>query len=126
MLKLLIVDDSNIIRSRIEEVYNEDPVIEVVGKAANGKIAIQLAGQLDPDIVTMDLTMPKVDGVACIERLKALKPELKILVVSALSDKATGIKALRKGARGFLCKPFTDRDLKEALDKLIYADNRLK
>lgn len=119
MLKLLIVDDSNIIRSRIERIYTENSGIEVVGKAANGRIAVQLATQLDPDIVTMDLTMPKVDGVACIEKLRELKPHIKILVVSALSDKATGIEALTKGARGFLCKPFTDDDLKSALDKMI-------
>ncbi|MGH1487023.1 MAG: response regulator transcription factor [Cellvibrionaceae bacterium] len=124
MLKLLIVDDSNIIRSRIERIYQDDSIVKVVGKAANGRIAIQLVNQLAPDIVTMDLTMPKVDGVACIERLKEIKPTIKILVVSALSDKATGIEALTKGARGFLCKPFTDDDLKSALDKLVKSSSR--
>jgi two-component system chemotaxis response regulator CheY len=66
----------------------------------------------------MDLTMPEMDGIACIQQLIALAPDLRILVVSALSDKATGIEALRQGARGFLCKPFTDQQLINALTEL--------
>lgn len=119
MLKLLIVDDSNIIRSRIERIYQGSNTIKVVGKAVNGQMAIQLAKELDPDIVTMDLTMPKIDGVACIVKLKEIKPSINILVVSALSDKATGIAALSKGARGFIYKPFSDKDLMLAIDKIM-------
>ena len=90
----------------------------VVASAANGKEAIDIFREINPDVVTMDLTMPKMDGVECIEKLVALKPDILILVTSALSDKATGIEALEKGARGFLCKPFTDEDLIAALMEL--------
>ena len=63
--------------------------------------------------------MPQMDGIECIEALIAKNPDLRILVVSALSDKATGIEALQKGASGFLCKPFTEEQLLEALEELV-------
>lgn len=124
MIKLLIVDDSNVIRSRIDNIYAKSFEIEVVGKAINGRQAVEMLKSLDPDIVTMDLTMPEMDGIAAIKRFMELKPSVKVLVVSALSDKATGIKALSQGARGFLCKPFTDSELTVALQQLIDAKNK--
>lgn len=118
-MRLMIVDDSNIIRSKIERIQTESPKYQVVGKARNGVEAVENLIQWSPDIVTMDITMPEMDGIACIEQLIKLKPEVLILVVSALSDKETGIDALMRGARGFLCKPFGEEDLNEALDTLV-------
>lgn len=117
MLPLMIVDDSNIIRRKIER-CNDSDKFQVVASAANGAEALALFEQQRPKVVTMDLTMPEMDGIACIEQLVALDPSLRILVISALADKATGIEALKKGARGFLCKPFTDEQLLEALTEL--------
>ena len=116
-MKLLIVDDSNIIRSRIARIalHPRLPVISIVGLAKNGLEAIELSRRTPPDVVTMDLTMPEMDGIACIAALMAEKPKLNILVVSALGDKATAIAALKKGARGFLHKPFSDDQLVDAL-----------
>lgn len=117
-LKMLIVDDSNVIRRRIERGHDRR-MFDVVGSASSGIEAVDQFNRLNPDVVTMDLTMPKMDGIECISRLIALKPELKILVISALSDKATGIEALERGAQGFLCKPFDDEALTEALKELV-------
>ena len=117
MLSLMIVDDSNIIRRKIER-CNDSDKFRVVAAAANGIEALELFKQTRPQVVTMDLTMPEMDGIACIQQLMALDPSLRILVISALSDKATGISALKKGARGFLCKPFTNDQLLEALTEL--------
>ncbi len=119
MAKLLIVDDSNYIRSRIERIYQNRQEIDVVAKASNGKVGICYLNLYQPDIVTMDLTMPEMDGIACIEKMQQEQPGIDILVVSALSDKATGIEALTKGARGFLCKPFTDEELVSALTIIL-------
>ncbi len=124
MIKLLIVDDSNVIRSRIERIYSSSFDIEVVAKASNGKEAVYMLEEHKPDIVTMDLTMPEMDGIACIDKMMEVEPKIKIIVVSALSDKATGIQALSKGARGFLCKPFTDDELVESLEKLVTSRSR--
>lgn len=117
MLSLMIVDDSNIIRRKIER-CNDSDQFNVVASAANGLQALELFKQTRPQLVTMDLTMPEMDGIACIHQLIALDPAVRILVVSALSDKATGIDALKKGARGFLCKPFTEEQLLDALNEL--------
>lgn len=116
--RLLIVDDSNIMRRRIERSQQFDE-LEVVGAASNGVEAIELFRRTDPDLVTMDLTMPQMDGIECIEQLVRLKPDVRILVISALADKATAVDAMEKGANGFLNKPFTDRQLNEAIAELI-------
>ncbi len=117
-LKLLIVDDSNIMRRRIERSQKSDE-LEVVATAANGVEAIEEFRRLDPDVVTMDITMPRMDGIECIAKLVDLKPAVRILVISALADKATAIEAMEKGANGFLNKPFTDRQLNEAIAELV-------
>jgi two-component system chemotaxis response regulator CheY len=116
--RLMVVDDSNIIRRRIERVQDL-PGVEFVGAARNGREALEMHDQLRPTIVTMDLTMPEMDGSECVERLMQRDPEILILVISALADKVTAIDAIEKGARGFLYKPFTDRQLNNALRKLI-------
>ena len=117
-LKLLIVDDSNVIRRRIER-SQQIARLEVVGLANDGAAAIEEFRRTDPDVVTMDITMPQMDGIECVERLVAMKPNVLILVVSALADKATAVEAMEKGATGFLNKPFTDRQLNDALLELI-------
>jgi len=114
----MIVDDSNLIRRRIERSQQIDR-LAVVGTAANGREAIGVFKRTQPDVVTMDLTMPEMDGIACVEQLLALNPKVLILVVSALADKDTAVEAIEKGANGFLCKPFTDRQLNDALEELL-------
>jgi two-component system chemotaxis response regulator CheY len=117
-LKLLIVDDSNVIRRRIERCQQIEH-LQVVGLASNGVEAIEVFRRTDPDVVTMDITMPEMDGIECVEQLVALKPDVLILIISALADKATAVEAMEKGANGFLNKPFSDRQLNEALEELI-------
>lgn len=117
MLSMMIVDDSNIIRRKIERCKNSHK-FEVVASAGNGLEAVEMFRKSRPKVVTMDLTMPGLNGIQCIKRMVSHDPEVRILVVSALSDKATGIKALKMGARGFLCKPFTEDQLNEALTEL--------
>lgn len=120
-MKLLIVDDSNIIRTRIARIIDDSrlPNIAIVGMAQNGAEALRLFRLFSPELVTMDLTMPEMDGVECTEAIARVDPNASILVVSALSDKATAIKALKKGAKGFLYKPFTDEQLIDALLEMM-------
>ncbi|HEV2269867.1 MAG TPA: response regulator [Steroidobacteraceae bacterium] len=117
-LKLLIVDDSNIMRRRIERSQQFED-LQVVGTAGNGVEALELFRKTDPDVVTMDLTMPQMDGIECISKIVQLKPAVRILVISALADKATAVEAMERGANGFLNKPFTDRQLNEAIADLM-------
>ena len=120
-LKLMIVDDSNIIRSKITRTLSQHNM-EVVATASNGEEAISLFAITTPDVVTMDLTMPRMDGLECIRALRKLNSNVHILVVSAPADKATAIQALKEGAQGFLCKPFSEADLTEAMDELLGDD----
>jgi two-component system chemotaxis response regulator CheY len=115
---MMIVDDSNIIRRRIERSQQIER-LEVVGSAANGREAVALFHRTNPDVVTMDLTMPEMDGIECVEQLVKINPDVLILVISALADKATAVEAIERGANGFLCKPFTDRQLNYALEELL-------
>ncbi|MGA7540150.1 MAG: response regulator [Steroidobacteraceae bacterium] len=117
-VKLLIVDDSNIMRRRIERSQQFEE-LTVVGTAGNGIEALEMFHKTDPDMVTMDLTMPQMDGIECISKLVQLKPAVRILVISALADKATAVEAMERGANGFLNKPFTDRQLNEAIADLM-------
>jgi two-component system chemotaxis response regulator CheY len=116
-MRLLIVDDSNMIRTRISKVVQSGGLTGVVlaGLARNGAEALRIAKAVRPDVVTMDLTMPEMDGIECIQALLKFDPSISILVVSALSDKSTAIQALKLGARGFVAKPFTDEALQIAL-----------
>jgi two-component system chemotaxis response regulator CheY len=117
-LKLMICDDSNIIRRKIERELKIER-LQVVSTASNGRLAVEAFKKEPCDVVTMDITMPEMDGIECIEKLIAIKSDVLILIISALSDKATAIEGLKRGANGFLCKPFTDRQLTDAIDELL-------
>lgn len=124
MTTLMIVDDSNIIRNRIERTFQESD-IKIVAQATNGRDAVDKFLQFKPELITMDLTMPEMDGLECIQKIVAYGTGVSILVVSALSDKETALQALRYGARGFICKPFSEEELNNALHRLVSMGNRL-
>jgi two-component system chemotaxis response regulator CheY len=117
-MKLLIVDDSNIMRKAIEK-YLERKQFTLVGSAGDGESALQMFSQFLPDLVTLDITMPRMDGLTCLEKMLAIKPDAKILVVSALKDPVTGLQALKKGAKGFLSKPFTAQELQQEIEEIL-------
>ena len=118
MIKLLIVDDSSIMRRNIEK-HLADYEVEIVGTAGNGQEALEMVKSLKPDAVTLDITMPEMDGLTCLEEIMKIAPQTKVMIITALSDKLTGLQALDKGARGYLYKPVNSEDLKKAFDKLL-------
>ena len=118
--RLMIVDDSSVIRNRIAKLIADPNLadIEICGLASDGARAVELAREQKPDMVTMDLTMPNMDGEASIEALVSMLPNVRILVVSALGDRVTALRAITKGAHGFVLKPFRDQEIKNALMEL--------
>jgi len=121
-MKLLIVDDSALIRRAINTAY-QGTVFTEIQTAADGVLAVTSFKQVMPDVVTLDITMPHMDGLAAMSQMLEIKPNTIILVISALADHHTAIEALVRGAHQFICKPFTSDDLKDALDQLL-KDNR--
>ena len=116
---LLIVDDSQIIRQAIAR-FIEDFDVKIVATAPNGHTALDLFSELLPDFVTLDITMPGIDGFAVLEEMVRINPASKIVVVTALADKGTGIRALKMGASSYLQKPFGEEKFKAAFEKLIF------
>lgn len=119
--RLMIVDDSMVFRNRIHRLAATSslPGLSVVATAADGVEALAQARRHQPDFVTMDLTMPRMDGPACLAELRKVIPRSRVLVVSALSDRSTALKAMSKGAHGFLLKPFSDEQLVDSLRELM-------
>jgi len=118
---LMVVDDSLVFRNRIARLACAGQLagVTVVALAADGVEAVEQARAHKPDFVTMDLTMPRMDGPECLEVLRTVLPQSRVLVVSALSDRATALKAMTRGAHGFLLKPFSDEQLVESLRELM-------
>jgi len=116
-MKLLIVDDSNVIRRSIQRtIAQQDTEVRTAG---NGREALRVFDEFEPEVVTMYITMPEMDGLSCVEAILGKKPETRILIISALADKATAVKAVKRGATGFLLKPFTAETLTTELAELF-------
>ncbi|MDD5350958.1 MAG: response regulator [Chthoniobacteraceae bacterium] len=117
-MKLLIVDDSMIIRRAIERTFTSS-VFDQIRTAADGMRALEEFKEFLPDVVTLDITMPHLDGIATLEEMLKLNPSTKVMIVSALADDATAIEALTKGADQFICKPFTNEELHAAVQEML-------
>lgn len=106
-IRVLIVDDSVTIRRLLTESLASDPDFEVAGTAANGKIAIAKIGQTPPDIVTLDVEMPEMDGLATLVEIRKSHPKLPVVMFSSLTERAaaTTLEALARGATDYFAKP---------------------
>lgn len=117
-MTLLIVDDSSVMQRTIENKL-KDYDLQIIGKASNGSEAIEIVRDKKPDVITLDITMPEMDGITCLENIMKIHPAAKVMMITALNDKLTGLQALDKGARGFLYKPVNSINLSKALNKLL-------
>ena len=117
-MKILIVDDSTIIRRMIESSVGKYGFSEVL-QAANGREAIELFEKHKPEIVTLDITMPEVDGIQALGEFKKIHSESNIIVVTALHDKNIAIEAMDLGAVDVLNKPFDEEAFNAILDDIV-------
>jgi two-component system chemotaxis response regulator CheY len=108
MKKVLIADDSMFMRQMLKEILPEDK-FEIAGEASTGKEAVEQYKKLMPDVVTMDITMPDMDGISAVQKIIEFDNKAKIIMVSAMGQKPMVKEALEAGAVDFIVKPF-DRD----------------
>jgi two-component system chemotaxis response regulator CheY len=116
--RVLIVDDAAFMRMMLRDILAKNG-FEVAGEAENGKVAVQMYNELKPDVVTMDITMPEMDGIAAVKEIKANDPAAKVVMVSAMGQQAMVIEAIRSGAADFIVKPFQPDRVLEALGKAL-------
>jgi DNA-binding NarL/FixJ family response regulator len=117
-LRVLAADDQRVVREGLAMLLGLLPDVEVVGTAANGEEALALAAELRPDVILMDLRMPKVDGVEATRRLRASHPEIKVVVLTTYADDRSVIEALRAGALGYLTKDAGADEIRQALQRV--------
>ena len=115
---LLIVDDSLVVRKSIVR-FLEEYDLKVIGTASNGTVALQMFKKYHPDFVTLDISMPGLDGFYVLNEMVKIYQDSQIIVITALADKATGLRAIKSGAKSVLTKPFGPTKLKEAFERLL-------
>jgi two-component system chemotaxis response regulator CheY len=113
---VLIVDDSVVMRSLIGDILEKED-FSIVGQAQDGGEAVEMYRKLSPDLVTMDIVMPGGPGIDALKQIIDHDPNARVVVVSGLHQKSLLIEALEAGARDYVIKPFTDRELLEAAKK---------
>ncbi|MEV4262778.1 response regulator transcription factor [Kribbella sp. NPDC049584] len=118
-IRVLSVDDQRMVREGLALVLGLLPGVQVVGTASGGEEAVQLAGELRPDVVLMDLRMPRCDGVEATRRLRELYPEVKVIALTTYADDESVLSALRAGARGYLTKDARSAEIHEALQRVL-------
>lgn len=118
MAKILIVDDATFMRMMIKDILTKNGY-EVAGEAENGVVAVNKYGELQPDLVLMDITMPEKDGIQALKEIKAADAGAKVIMCSAMGQQAMVIEAIQSGARDFIVKPFQADRVIEAVKKVV-------
>ncbi len=117
--KVLIVDDAMFMRAMIRDILVNSGKYEVVGEAANGEEAIEKYSLVSPDIVTMDIVMPQMDGIEATKEIIKLDPKAKIIMCSALGQEALVIESIAAGAKDFIVKPFSAEKVLKVIDAVV-------
>jgi len=118
MARILVVDDAAFMRMMLKDILTKAGH-EVVGEAANGVEAVEKYKELRPDVVTMDITMPEMNGIDAIKEIRKIDPNATVIVCSAMGQQAMVIEAIQAGAKDFIVKPFQPARVIEAVQKVL-------
>jgi two-component system chemotaxis response regulator CheY len=121
MASVLVVDDALFMRRMLSDILKKEG-IEICGEAENGKEAIEKYQQLKPDLVTMDIVMPKIeeiDGIDAVKEIMKVDPQAKIIMVSAMGQHSLVVEAIQAGAKDFVTKPFQPSRVAEAVKRAL-------
>jgi|LGVE01.1.fsa_nt_gb two-component system chemotaxis response regulator CheY len=116
--RILVVDDAVFMRMMLKDILEKNG-FEIAGEAANGLEAIEVYKETKPDLVTMDVTMPEMDGLDALKEIKKIDPSAKIVMCSAMGQQGMVMDAIKAGARDFIVKPFNGDRVVEALNKVL-------
>lgn len=117
-VRVLVVDDAAFMRMMVKDILTKNGY-EVVGEAENGMKALEKYQELKPDLTTMDIAMPEMDGISAVKEIKKVDPNAKIVMCSAMGQQAMVIEAIQAGARDFIVKPFQPDRVLEAVRKAV-------
>lgn len=118
--RILITDDALFMRVTLKNILTQNGY-EVVGEAQNGAEAVSLYSELKPDLVTMDITMPEMDGLQALKAIRAADPNAVVVMCTAMGQKNMVVEAIQSGAKDFIVKPFQPDRVLEAVNKLLAA-----
>ena len=118
-IKVLIAEDHTIVRQGLARLLSDQPGLEVIGQAVNGRDAVEMAEKLNPDIIIMDIAMPKMNGIEASKRIRKLLPKTKILILSMYSHEHYIHELLEAGVSGYLLKDSSGRDIIKAIDEAM-------
>lgn len=116
--RVLIVDDAAFMRMMIKNILTEAG-FEIVAEAENGKQAVEKYTEYKPDLITMDITMPEMDGISAVKEILAADGGAKVVMCSAMGQQAMVIEAIQAGAKDFIVKPFKNERVLEAVSKVL-------
>ncbi len=116
--RILICDDAAFMRMMIKDILTKGGY-EIAGEAENGKIAVEKYAELKPDLVLMDITMPEMDGIQALKKIKEADPSAVVAMCSAMGQQAMVIEAIQSGAKDFIVKPFQADRVLEAVKKIV-------
>ena len=124
--RILIVDDHTIVRSGLRLLLETADHLEVVGEAENGRVALTLAADLQPDVILMDLRMPEMDGLTAIGHLQAEQPHIAVIILTTYNEDEMMLRGLQSGARGYLLKDMSRDSLIDTIEAAVRGDTLLK
>ena len=122
-IKIVLADDHKIVREGLKNLLDKEWDIEIIGEADNGRAALQIVQNLDPDIIIMDIGMPQLNGIEAAKRIKEISPEIKIIALSMHSDKQFVTGMLQAGSSGYLLKDCAVDELVDAIRTVV--DNKI-
>lgn len=116
--RVLVTDDALFMRVMLKNILTQHGY-EVAGEATNGREAVEMYKNLKPDLVTMDITMPEMDGISAVREIKKIDPDARIVMVTAMGQKNLVVEAIQAGAKDFIVKPFQPERVIESVQKLL-------
>lgn len=121
-ITFVITDDAIFMRTLLRKIIEQSDEFEVVGEASNGLEAIDAAEKYQPDILTLDITMPEMDGIQAVKEILRVSPKTRIIMVSAMGQQSMVIEAIKQGAKDFVVKPFDKSRVYQSIKNVLAMD----